>query len=152
MALVLKDRVKVATVTAGTGTLTLGSALPGYQDFSVIGDGNTTYYTIVDPSVGAWEVGIGVYTAAGTTLTRATVLDSSAGGALVDFGAGQKEVFITYPADRAVTGAQGMTENDNTITANYTLQTGRNAVSAGPVTIAGGVTVTVPAGSRWVIL
>jgi hypothetical protein len=42
MAFVVKDRVKVTSTTTGTGTFTLGSAVEGFQDFSVIGDGNTT--------------------------------------------------------------------------------------------------------------
>ena len=102
MALVVKDRVKVTSTTTGTGTLTLGSALTGFQSFSVIGDGNTTYYTIVDTSNGDWEVGIGTYTSSGTTLSRDTILESSNSGSAVDFGAGSKEVFVTYPAERSV--------------------------------------------------
>ena len=43
-------------------------------------------------------------------------------------------------------------ENDTTVTTNYTLTTGRNAMSVGPVTVNGGVTVTVPSGQRWVVL
>jgi hypothetical protein len=43
-------------------------------------------------------------------------------------------------------------ENDQTITTNYTLTTNRNAVTAGPVTVNSGVTVTIPSGSAWVIV
>jgi hypothetical protein len=43
-------------------------------------------------------------------------------------------------------------ENSNTVTTNYTLSTGKNAVSAGPVTIDAGVTVTVPSGASWVVV
>jgi len=103
MALVLKDRVKVTTTTTGIGTLTLGSAPSGFQDFSVIGDGNTTYYTIQDSATGDWEVGIGTYTASGTTLSRDTILESSNSGAAVNLSAGEKFVFVTYPAEKAVT-------------------------------------------------
>jgi hypothetical protein len=102
MALVVKDRVKVTSTTTGTGTFTLGSAAPGFQDFSVIGDGNTTYYTIVKVGADEWEVGLGTYTASGTTLTRNTILESSNSGSAVDFTAGLKEVFVTYPAEKAV--------------------------------------------------
>jgi hypothetical protein len=98
MALVVKDRVKSSTTTTGTGTITLGAAAAGFQAFSVIGDGNTTYYTIVDTTNNTWEVGIGTYTASGTTLSRDTVLDSSNAGSLVNFAAGSKDVFVTYPA------------------------------------------------------
>jgi hypothetical protein len=102
MPLVLRDRVKVSTATTGTGTLTLGAAAVGFQDFSVVGNGNTTYYTITDAGAGTWEVGIGTYTASGTTLSRDVVLSSSNSNNLVNFGAGQKDVFVTYPAERAV--------------------------------------------------
>jgi hypothetical protein len=102
MTLVIADRVRQSTATTGTGTLTLSGSLLGFQTFSVIGDGNTTYYTIVDSNDGAWEVGIGTYTASGTTLSRDTVLDSSNAGSAVDFAVGTKDVFVTYPADKAV--------------------------------------------------
>jgi hypothetical protein len=67
-----------------------------------VGDGNTTYYTIVAYSGTEWEVGIGTYTASGTTLSRNTVLSSSNSGSLVNFSAGTKDVFVDYPAGRAV--------------------------------------------------
>jgi hypothetical protein len=102
MALVVKDRVRVTSTTAGTGTITLGAAVQGFQDFTVIGNGNTTYYGIVDAATGAWEVGIGTYTSSGTTLSRDTVLESSNSGNLVDFLANPKDVFVTYPAERSV--------------------------------------------------
>ncbi len=102
MALVVKDRVKETTTTTGTGTITLGGASAGFQTFAVIGNGNTTYYTIVDQATGDWEVGIGTYTASGTTLSRTTVLESSNAGSLVNFAAGSKDVFCTYPAERSV--------------------------------------------------
>jgi hypothetical protein len=97
MALVVKDRVKETTTTTGTGTVTLAGAETGFQSFSVIGDGNTTYYAIEDGT--DWEVGLGTYTASGTTLSRDTILDSSNSGSLVDWGAGTKNVFVTYPAE-----------------------------------------------------
>ena len=113
MAFVVKDRVKVTSTTTGTGTLTLGAAAGiSFQDFSVIGDGNTTSYTIVDPSTGAFEVGIGTYTASGTTLSRDVVLESSNSGSLVNFAAGLKEVFVAYPAERAVVTSATPTNGD----------------------------------------
>ena len=102
MAFIVKDRVKETTTTVGTGTIALDGASAGYQSFSVIGDGNTTYYSIVDVSNEEWEVGLGTYTASGTTLSRDSVLESSNAGSLVDFGAGTKDVFVTYPAEQAV--------------------------------------------------
>jgi hypothetical protein len=152
MPLVLKDRVKESSTTTGTGTLTLGGAASGFQSFAVIGNGNTTYYAIVDSASGAFEVGIGTYTSSGTTLSRDTVLESSNAGALVDFAAGSKDVFVTYPAERAVVGGMGYIENAATVTQSSTINAGSNAISAGPVTIASGVSITVPSGSRYVVV
>jgi len=100
MALILADRVQETTTTTGTGTVTLAGAVSGFQSFAAIGDGNSTYYTITGGS--EWEVGIGTYTSSGTTLSRTTVLSSSNAGSLVNFSAGSKNVFVTYPATVAV--------------------------------------------------
>lgn len=100
MALVLADRVQETTTTTGTGAVTLAGATNGYQTFAAVGDGNSTYYTIA--GISEWEVGIGTYTASGTTLSRTTVLSSSNSGSLVNFSAGTKNVFVTYPASVAV--------------------------------------------------
>ena len=102
MALALKDRVKETTTTTGTGTVTLAGAAAGFQSFAAVGDGNQTFYAIVDSASGAWEVGVGTYTSSGTTLSRTTVVSSSNAGSLVNFGAGSKDVFVTYPSSRSV--------------------------------------------------
>ena len=102
MALVVKDRVRETTTTTGTGTITLGGAATGFQSFSVIGDSNTTFYTIQLANTNEWEVGIGTYTLSGTTLSRDTILESSNSGSAVNFSAGTKDVFVTYPAEKAI--------------------------------------------------
>ena len=102
MALVVKDRVRETTTTTGTGTITLGGAATGFQSFSVIGDSNTTFYTIQLANTNEWEVGIGTYTSSGTTLSRDTILESSNSGSAVNFSAGTKDVFVTYPAEKAI--------------------------------------------------
>jgi len=116
MALVIADRVQETTTTTGTGTVTLGGASSGYRSFAVIGNGNTTYYAIVDSTAGNWEVGVGTYTSSGTTLSRDTVLSSSNSGSLVNFGAGSKNVFVTYPSGRAVTTDGSQTLTNKTFT------------------------------------
>ena len=108
MPLVLKDRVKETSTTTGTGTITLAGAVAGFQSFASVGNGNTTYYAIVTQSPGDWEVGIGTYSSAGTTLARNTILASSNGGAAVNFAAGVKEVFVTYPAGQSFGILQGL--------------------------------------------
>ena len=152
MALVLADRVKETTTVTGTGAATLLGAATGFQNFAVVGNGNTTYYTIAGQTGSEWEVGIGTYNSATPSLSRNTVLASSNAGALVFFSVGTKDVFVTYPAGRSISGGEGYTENDTTIDVSSTINTGRNAVSAGPITLASGITVTVPSGSRWVVL
>jgi hypothetical protein len=130
MAIVLKDRVKVASGVTGTGTATLGSAADGFQTFAAIGDGNETYYTIALQSGNEWEVGKGTVTdTAGTfTLSRDTVYESSNAGNLVNFSAGTKDVFVTYPAERAI----------------YEEPDGQTLIDGGPITVLGENVVTNP--------
>lgn len=153
MALVLKDRVKETTTTTGTGTVTLAGAETGFQSFSAIGDGNTTYYTIVLQNGSEWEVGIGTYTASGTTLSRTTVLESSNSGSLVNFSAGDKDVFVTYPAERSIyTDGAGTVITPATASALAVASGGTGATSApnaitnlGATTVGGNVfTLTNP--------
>jgi hypothetical protein len=100
MALVLKDRVKETTTTTGTGTYTLAGAVTGFEAFSAVGDGNTTYYCCTDGT--DFEVGIGTYTASGTTLARTTILQSSNSDAAVNWTSGTRNIFVTQPAEKAV--------------------------------------------------
>ena len=95
MALEREDRVKDQTATTGTGTLTIaGTAPTGYRTItSAHTDGATVRYTVLTSDLTEWEVGQGVWTASGGTLTRATVYASSNSGALVNFSAGTKIVF-----------------------------------------------------------
>ena len=102
MALILKDRVKETATSPGTGSVTLLGASTGFQSFSVIGNGNTCYYTISDQGGPNWEVGIGTYSTTGPTLARTTVLASSNAGSLTNFNAGTQDVFVTYPSEKGV--------------------------------------------------
>lgn len=102
MALVYYDRVQETTTTTGTGPVTLLGPVLGFQSFAVVGNGNQTYYAIADQGGANWEVGIGTYTSTGPALSRDTVLSSSNMGSLVNFTAGTKSVFLTYPSEKAV--------------------------------------------------
>jgi len=154
MALVIADRVKETTTTGGTGTVTLAGAVAGFQSFAAVGNGNTTYYTITDATNGTWEVGIGTYTASGTTLSRDTVLSSSSSGSLVSFAAGSKDVFVTYPAGRSYFGIgnQSIATNNTQISTSETFISSYNGLSVGPITIQSGASVTVPPNQQWIIL
>jgi hypothetical protein len=139
MAFVVKDRVKVTSTTTGTGTFTLGSAVEGFQDFSVIGDGNSTFYTITDGV--DFEVGIGTFTSSGTTLSRDTILESSNSGSAVNWAAGEKDVFVTYPAEKSVyAGGPGAT-----FTNVSAIGTNTNAESGTLYVLTADLTLTLPA-------
>ena len=104
MALVVDDRVKETSTTTGTGTLNLSGAVSGFQTFVAgVGDGNTTYYAIVNRDESEWETGVGTVTDASTdTLARTTVIASSNSDSAVSFSSGTKDVFTTLPASKAV--------------------------------------------------
>lgn len=101
------DRVKETTVTTGTGDITLAGAVSNFQRFSdVFSVGDTTFYSIVSDDTG-WETGVGTYSAL-NTLSRGTVLESSNSGNKVSFSAGNKSVFVTYPASKSITSDQSI--------------------------------------------
>ena len=126
MALVLADRVLETTVVAGTGDASLGGAVLGYQPFSIIGGGNTTYYTIVaiddnGAPTGDWEVGIGTYVTTGNKLQRDTVLSSSNGGAKVYFASGTKQVFLDLPSEEVLLTAGNVYGPASAVNSNFAL-------------------------------
>lgn len=121
MALVLNDRVLETSTSTSTGTFTLAGAPDGFQSFATgIGGSNTTYYTIVNSTGDEWEVGLGTLNGAGTVLTRTTVYRSSNSDAAVNFSAGTKNVFCTYPSDKSV----NLDADGNLILPTATLQIG----------------------------
>ena len=146
MAFVLNDRVKQTSTSTGTGTINLSaSAETGFETFVAgIGDTNSTFYCISHDGTSEFEVGIGTVTDAGTdTLSRTTIISSSNSDNLVDFQAGTKTVFCTYPAKRApsasMTATTYVTTHASTLSDTQTIDSG---VLAGPVTITGTQTVT----------
>jgi len=147
MALVINDRVKETSTTTGTGTFSLDGASQSFESFvSGIGTGNTTYYCIENPTAtpAEFEVGIGTVTdATPDTLSRETIISSSNSDALVNFSAGDKNVFCTMPAKRTISPV--MTATGFVVTHASTLdqdQTMDSGVLAGPVTITGTITAT----------
>ena len=104
MAFVVNDRVKETTTSTGTGTINLGGAETGFETFVAgIGNSNTTYYCIQAQGGSAFEIGVGTVTdASPDTLSRTAIISSSNSDAVVDFGAGTKDVFCTLPASKAV--------------------------------------------------
>ena len=114
MALVLKDRLKETTTTTGTGTYTLAGAVTGFEAFSQVGNGNTTYYCCTDGT--DFEIGIGTYASSGTTLARTTILQSSNSDNAVSWSSGTRTAFCTLPAEKMIfndasNAIQGFTDN-----------------------------------------
>lgn len=119
MALVVKDRVKETATTTGTGAVTLGGAVTGFESFSsALANSDTTYYAISHRNADEWEVGLGTYNTG--VLTRTTILESSNSDSAVSFTAGTKDVFITLPADKAVyLDANDALSTGNIVTTGY---------------------------------
>ena len=116
MSLIVADRVQETTNTAGTGAYTLGGAVAGFQTFaSVASDTDTVYYSITDNV--DFEVGLGTYASGAGTIARTTVFSSSNSDAAVDWGVGTKNIFLTYPADKAVIedGSNNVTIGNNVV-------------------------------------
>lgn len=109
------NRVRVATATAGTGTITLGQASAGYCSFSEggVANGATVTYTIEDGT--SFEVGRGVYDSSALTLTRAAILISKIAGQPADTTpltlSGSAVVFVTAAAEDLLTRTAALTDN-----------------------------------------
>ena len=98
-----KDRIMESSTTAGIGSFIVAGAVAGYQSFSVIGDGNACYYVCeaVDANgvpTGEWEIGLGTYTSASTSLTRAPIKNSAGTQpSALSFSVGTKRIFVPVP-------------------------------------------------------
>lgn len=96
MAHIVTDRVRETTTTTGTGNITLGGAVSGFQDFdSQMANADTTVYAIAHRTAAEWEVGLGTWNT-GNTLSRTTVVRSSNSNAAVNLSAGTKDIFMTF--------------------------------------------------------
>ena len=143
MALVVNDRVQQTGTANTTVSFTLSGSVTGYQSFSVIGNGNTTFYGATD-TTGNWEVGIGTY-ATGGTLTRTTILASSNSGSAVTFS-GTVNIFVTYPAEKSVN-----LDGSGNVSALGTIASGTWQGSTVGVAY-GGTGVTTSSGANSVVL
>jgi trimeric autotransporter adhesin len=145
MALVVYDRVQETTTTSGTGSVTLLGAVSGFQSFAVVGNTNTTYYTITDGA--QWEVGIGTYSTSGPTLARTTVLSNSNGNTTpITLSGGLAQVFVTYTAEKSV----NLDASDN-VTPLGTIASGTWQGTTVGVSY-GGTGVTASSGANSVVL
>jgi hypothetical protein len=100
MALKIADRVREMTNVAGTNTIILSGAQPGYVPFSsYLNDNDSTWYCVVDQIGGQWEVGLGTYHLSSNALSRTTIISSSSANQVVSFAGGRPlDIFSTIPA------------------------------------------------------
>jgi hypothetical protein len=155
----LVNRAKMTTATTGTGTITLGSAVDGFQTFAAAGvlDTDVVRYVIEDGD--EFEIGSGTFDETGGTLTR-TVSESSNAGSPINLS-GDAEVYITaiaadivQPGDNVsvLTNDAGYSTTTGTVTSvDLTAGTGIS-VSGGPITSSGSITVTNEAPDQVVVL
>jgi len=147
--------------TANTGFNNLAPAQTGNSGKFLTTDGTDTSWAAVD-ALPSQTGNAGKYlTTDGTDASWAVVnvnpaLDDLSDVTITSPSSGQG---IVYNGSGWVNGAvggntttNGLYEMANTISANYTIGTNNNAMSAGPITVNSGITVTVPSGSRWVIV
>jgi len=112
----LVNRAKMTTATTGTGTITLGSAVDGFQTFANAGVANADVVRYVIEDGTAWEIGTGTYTSSGTTLSRS--LTESSTGNLLNLS-GDAVVFVSAAEQDIVQLAKAQTLTTKTF-GNYT--------------------------------
>ena len=96
MAKIRSDRVKEVSLSQGTGNLALAGTGTGFVTFSsVCADGDTFDYAVTNPGTAEWETGVGTYDADNNAILRTSVYGSSNSDSIVNFSAGNKQVFIT---------------------------------------------------------
>ena len=134
MAFVINDRVKETTATTGTGTISLGGAVTGFETFGAgIGNSNTTYYAVTLPGTAEFEVGLGTLNSDSSTIARTTVISSSNSDSAVDLSAGTKTIFCTIPASKSVLLSDVGASTMNLSSADT--HTGRYGSSSSPINI-----------------
>jgi hypothetical protein len=153
MALIIADRIRETTTTSGTGDIYLGGAVAGFNTFSsVLVNGDTTFYSMIATSGGAWEVGVGTYSLSTNSLVRTTILSSSNAGTIVSFSSGTKNIFITQPASRSVyvDGTNVVASNSATIP-NSLLANSAVTINGTSVALGSSATITAAASAALTI-
>ncbi len=133
----LVNRAKMTTATTGTGTITLGSAVDGFQTFADAGVVNSDVVRYVIEDGSNWEIGTGTYTSTGTTLSR-TPSQSSSGGSAISLS-GNAVVFVTAAAADILQPDNNLSDLSSASTARTNLGLGTIATqAAASVSITGG--------------
>ena len=146
-----------STYTVSGTTLTFSAAPPsGTGNISVRYLGVPSATTVASFSGGT--TGLTPATATTGAVTLAGILNVANGGTGQSSPGASGNVltsngtsWVSSPASGAVANGT-MYENSLTISSNYTITTNKNAFSVGPITVNSGVVVTVPSGSRWLVM
>jgi hypothetical protein len=142
-------------ITNSATSLTVASATGGLFPSPT---GTDYFYITLENSAGTVREIVKCTSRSSDTLTIVRAQDNTSASA---FSTGDKVELrivaaemsaLTAGAARGGNSDQVFFENGTTVTANYTLTTGKNAISIGPITVNSGVSVTVPSGQRWVVL
>jgi len=127
----------------GVNSTTYNATAAGYP-INSLSLPNTTFIesTNGDIAIGSWGANAVHFVVNGTTTTQDALTISSVGN-------------VTTP--NVLTGAEvvasnGLHINSQTVSSSYTIPSGSNAISSGPITIASGISVTISSGSRWVVV
>ena len=142
----LTNLVRVTTATTGTGTLTLGSAITGFNSVPAGLDGLSVTYEIAEPGSAptAREVGRGVYTNSGATLTRTNIFASTNGGSAINLTSGAAYVSLSLCADDIV-NQNSPTMANLTMNAGGDITCGAGTTTANPLSFIAGTNLTSPA-------
>lgn len=124
------NRVKMTTATTGTGTITLGSAVPPFQTLAAAGATNADVVGYLIEDGAAWEIGTGTYTSSGTTLSR-TLLQSST-GSLLNLSGSATVTLTPNDADLILNDGVNTLKVTNGGTGTNTAFTAGSVVFAGP--------------------
>ena len=149
-----------AGIFSGTGAITLPAGTTGQQPTGVSGmlRFNTTTTQFEGYNGSAWaSVGGAAITNDTTTASTEYPLFASAtsGTALTVYTSNAKLLYKPSTGEftsSELIASNGLVLNNSTVSVSYTIATGNNAMSVGPITVASGQTVTVSSGQRWVIL
>jgi hypothetical protein len=154
----------VANGGTGQTTYTDGQLLIGNSTGNTLTKASLTAGTGISITPGSGSISIASTVTAGLTITNDTTtatalyptFTSATSGSIT--GASVTSTKLTFvPSTGTLTApnleaSNGMIVNSKTVSTNYSIPVGSNAIAVGPVTVAGGAAVTIPSGSRWLVL
>ena len=154
-------KVSLAVISAATGSEILPTGTTAERDVSPSAGFlrfNTTSTEFEGYNGTAWSsVGGSAITNDTTTATNLypAFLNATTGTATAIFTGNANYLYKPSTGElsvRAPIASNGLVLNSSTVSSSYTIATGFNATSCGPITISGGVVVTISAGQRWAVI